>query len=455
MYEFEESFVQKLETYIFAGLLNRDHGFDHTRAEFHRNVFPETFIDPIFSELCRAAKDLYQRTGDCDPAVLYTEISTKPGLFRHADLERATSIILEAIKADSVDSISLVRFLPLLRKASMMKRLPAAQKELEKAVASGMDYAEAHKTFVQPIVDSCSEQTVESFDVRDEMDVISEKIKEFKNNTITLERVVPTGYPLIDSCLRGGMRPTQLIIVGARPATGKTTLALNIAANIIDANNGKHVVFVSLEQSTDQLVEKIISIKAQCRFPKTQEELHAANIRGAIPRMEAVAHTFRFNKLHVVEKTDNVNSLATTVKSLCKRFPVGAVIIDYLQLVPSSGEHSRYEAVTNISNNLKFLAKDADVPVVCLAQLSRNSDTDKRAPRLSDLRDSGSIEQDADIGILLYNNQNNMEEEQQITKNRKVVFDIQKNRNGECGAIEMKFTPEESTFTENKKIKFN
>lgn len=444
-----EEYLHHLQVRVLSGLLNP--GGETPISEltaFHKHVTPETFVDPVFSELCRAAKDLFNRTGDCDPVILLSEISTKQAQFHYADTHHGISILFEATDANNVNSVTLSRYLPILNRVALSKYLPAAQKELKKAVDAGMTYEEAHEKFVAPVVERYKYKAYERFDVDKQVSELKQKVAGFKDAKVVLENVIPTGYLRIDRSLRGGMRPSQLIIVGARPATGKTTMALNIVANVIDNNPGKHAVFVSLEQTSDQLVEKIVSLKAGCQFPKTESELDHVRLIGGIERIEKATQEFSFDRLHVVEKTENIDALGQTIMELCQKHDVGVVVIDYLQLIPFSGERSRYEAITKISNKLKVLAKDARIPIVCLAQLSRGNDSEGRTPRLSDLRDSGSIEQDADIAALLYNEPNESEEESQISNYRTVNFDIQKNRNGALSTIKMEFLPAESKFKE-------
>ena len=442
----EPEYLHQLQLRILSGLLNKD-GDMSMLEEFHKNVAPETFLDSTFSDICRAAKDLYSRTGDCDPVTLLSDISTKTAQFRAASTERGTSILLEASRAVWADSVSLSQHLPILQRAALAKYLPMAQKALEQDVLNGTDYQDAYAKHVAPVIEKYSYKAYTRFDVDTEVAELKQKVEGFKQSKITLERVVPTGFKGIDFAMRGGMRPSQLIIVGARPATGKTTMALNIATNIIDSTK-RHVVFVSLEQTSDQLVEKIVSIKSQVQFPKTETELEIVKRLGGIEKIDRVVKTFPFDLLHVVERTENVDNLYNTVKELCRKHDVAAVVIDYLQLIPTHSGQSRYEGITKISNKLKVLAKDADVPIVCLAQLSRSSDNENRTPRMADLRDSGSIEQDADIGILLYNDNSGTQEEFQIGGRRYVRFDIQKNRNGSLENVKLEFHPAKSTFFE-------
>lgn len=447
-------YLRQLQLRVVAGLLNPNgENNPATLAEFHRCVSENIFIDPVFVEVVKAAKNLYQRTNDCDPVVLMSEISTKTGQIREETLRSMLSIVLEASDALNVNSVSLSRYLPILASTALAARLPAAQKELQKAVLAGTPYEEAYDKFVRPVVDQGKAKTHERFNIDREVAVLKQKVDGFRHDRVSLDRTIPTGFRRIDGILRGGMRPSQLIILGARPATGKTTLALNIAANVLRKSDENHVVFISLEQTTDQLVEKIVSETAACAFPKTETELAKVRITGGLDRIEQATASFPFSRLHVVEKTENVDTLAYTIRELCSKHHVALVVIDYLQLIPSRpGERSRYESVTAISNKLKAVAKDADTPVICLAQLSRGNENESRTPRLADLRDSGAIEQDADIAALLYNDTAEQQEEVEISNTRHVFFDIKKNRNGATSRILLEFHPSESAFKEHKQF---
>lgn len=448
--ENSEAYMRDLQLRVLAGLLETEGTSKSTLRDFHETVFPETFVEPIFSEICRAAKQLYARTGGCDPIVLMSEIDRHSANFSHIDVRDAVSIVFDASKLFNVDSVTLSTYLPILNRAALAKALPLAQKELEGAVLAGTPYEDAYSKFVAPVVERFASKAHERFDVRRVVGEMRSRVEGFARNEIVDDRFVPTGFTALDGTLRGGMRPSQLIIVGARPATGKTTIALNMAANVIESSKDGHVVFVSLEQTADQLVEKIVSRKAGTIFPKTKIELERVRMSGGVSKLEEAAGKFDFSRFHVVEKTEDVEALSASVGEICARHKVAAVFVDYLQLIPSRpGERSRYEAITRISNRLKVLAKDASVPIVCLAQLSRSSENDNRDPRLSDLRDSGAIEQDADVGILLYNDRGESDDELSLSKSRAVNLDVQKNRNGGLTKIRMRFTPAESRFSES------
>ncbi len=260
---------------------------------------------------------------------------------------------------------------------------------------------------------------------------------------------VQTGYPGIDSRLQG-LRAGQMIVVGARPGVGKTSFALNLAVNA--AANGASVAFFSLEMSKIEIAQRLLS--AQAKIP-------LSDIRGA--RIKAN----QWNQ--IMEATRDLSSLdimiddtpGTTVteiraksRRMLKGKEKGIVLLDYLQLLsPPSGmrrSDSRATEVSEMSRGIKIMAKDLEVPVVALSQLNRQvTDRKGQRPQLSDLRESGSIEQDADIVILL---DRSMTEEEAAREDRPDMnvtdFIIAKNRSGPLDIVPLMFLPSSTKFVE-------
>jgi replicative DNA helicase len=206
-----------------------------------------------------------------------------------------------------------------------------------------------------------------------------------------------TGFSGLDRVL-AGMGKSDLILVGARPGMGKTSFCLNIGTNVA-ALTGKTVCMFSLEMSAEQLVNRIISSEAMV-------DSYAMRTGDLKPEdWESIAHaTSNLAKCDIL--IDDTSGITVTgMKAKLRRVKnLGLVIIDYLQLMQSDGRNdNRVQEVSDISRNLKIMAKDLGVPVICCAQLSRGPEgrTSKK-PMLSDLRDSGAIEQDADVVMFLY-----------------------------------------------------
>ncbi|MBR1830226.1 MAG: DnaB-like helicase C-terminal domain-containing protein, partial [Atopobiaceae bacterium] len=260
---------------------------------------------------------------------------------------------------------------------------------------------------------------------------------------------VMTGFNGIDARLQG-LRPGQMIVIGARPGVGKTSFALNLAINA--AAQGASVAFFSLEMSKTEIAQRLLS--AQARIPLSA-------IRGAHIQdnqwpalLEATNDLSRLD----IMIDDTPGTTVTEVRAKARRMlrgkEKGVVILDYLQLVsPPSNQRrsdSRATEVSEMSRGIKIMAKDLGVPVISLSQLSRQveSRTGKR-PQLSDLRESGSIEQDADIVILLDRSMTPEEAERQDRPDENVTdFIIAKNRSGPLDIVPLMFLPGSTKFVE-------
>ncbi len=262
------------------------------------------------------------------------------------------------------------------------------------------------------------------------------------------DQVIPgmsTGLRDLDRAI-SGLNNSDLILLAARPGMGKTSMALNI---LLDAGkrSGKKVAFFSLEMSREQLTLRLIS--SEC-FVDNKKLVTGKLTEEDWESVAAAADSL--NKSTILIDDDSTVTVAD-ILAKCRRVEdLGLIIIDYLQLMQSAGGKSgsrgenRQQVVSDISRSLKIMAKELNVPVLCLSQLSRanESRTDKR-PMLSDLRESGAIEQDADIVLFLYREgyYNRDTENPNLAE-----CIIAKNRHGETGTIELQWTPEFTTFTD-------
>ena len=252
---------------------------------------------------------------------------------------------------------------------------------------------------------------------------------------------VPTGITSLDDIL-GGLQKSDLIILAARPAMGKSTLALNIAYNCA-VNQDKEILFYSLEMSTAQLVSRLMSSVSGVNSERmrtgdlTQDEFSKIyNASGEISELP-----IKF--CDVADVT--VRRILTLARREAHKHDVGLIVIDYLQLINSTRRSdNRVQEISEISRNLKLMAKELNVPVLALSQLSRNVEQrEDHRPMLSDLRDSGSIEQDADVVMMLYRDgyYNKQCESPNVTE-----LIVNKHRNGATGTVNLYFRPEQLRF---------
>ena len=267
-------------------------------------------------------------------------------------------------------------------------------------------------------------------------------IEDRYNNKGTLTGT-PTDYYDLDT-MTNGLQKSDLIILAARPAMGKTSFALNIAQNV--ALKAKiPVAIFSLEMSKEQLVQRLLCAEAEV----DTQRLKTGNMQAKDWEKLAVAMD-KFSQAPIyIDDTAGVT--ITDLRAKCRRLAMteknlGLIVIDYLQLIEGTGREDRMQQISSISRGLKILAKELNVPIISLSQLSRavESRTDKR-PMLSDLRESGSIEQDADIVMFIYRdeyykNANEDEDEAEKAANKgEAEIIIAKHRNGPVGTVKLLF----------------
>jgi len=265
-------------------------------------------------------------------------------------------------------------------------------------------------------------------------------------------RGVPTGFPELDSIL-SGLQKSDLVILAARPSMGKTSLALDIARQAAIGHNVPVGVF-SLEMSTQQLVDRMLAAEAKVnswklRTGRIKSDDDYGRLHDAIDKLSEAP-------IYIDDKSSNtVLSMRSVARRLKTEKDLGLIIVDYLQLItPTStrASDSMVQQVTEISRALKGMARELDVPVLALSQLSRAIEQRRGKPRLSDLRDSGSIEQDADV-VMFIHREDKMSEGSSKTNIAEIM--IEKHRNGPTGKIDLYFDEEKTTFLSVEKGNFS
>ncbi len=258
-------------------------------------------------------------------------------------------------------------------------------------------------------------------------------------------RGVPTGYPGLDNVL-AGLQRSDLIILAARPSLGKTSLALDIARNVATKSKLPVGVF-SLEMSKEQLVDRLIAAEAHVDLWKlrTGKLSDQGEYNDFMKIRDALASLSEAPLFIEDSSSPTILQIRTMARRLQSEHGLGLIIVDYLQLIqPRSSYDNPVQAVTEISRSLKALAKELNVPVLALSQLSRAVESRTiRTPKLSDLRESGSIEQDADVVMFIYR-----EDRDRENTDRKNIADIiiAKHRNGPLGKVGLYFNEQRSSF---------
>ena len=278
--------------------------------------------------------------------------------------------------------------------------------------------------------------------IKEELAEAWERLEHLQRHEATL-RGVPTGYPQLDSLL-AGLQKSDLILLAARPSMGKTALALDIARQTA-TKHGTAVGIFSLEMSSQQLVDRMLAAQAgvnawRLRTGKIKSEDEFSRLQEG---MSALAEA----PIYIDDKpSSTVLSMRSVARRLKMEKDLGLIIIDYLQLITPTharATDSMVQQVTEISRSLKAMARELDIPVLALSQLSRAVEQRRGRPRLSDLRDSGSLEQDSDVVMFIHR-----DDKMNDNSDRPGIAEIlvEKHRNGPTGKIELRFDEEKTTF---------
>ncbi len=308
-------------------------------------------------------------------------------------------------------------------------------REGEEAASAVLDYAE------QRIYDIRQGRTTGSFRTMGEVLVeVYDRIDELAQHPGELPGLT-TGFGELDQIITG-LNKSDLVLIACRPGMGKTTIALNMALSAAK-KSGKDIVFFSLEMSAEQLATRALATESLIDSNKLiTGTLSPEDWNEVAPASE------RLSRLGILID-DNPGITPAEMKAKCRRIKnLGLVVIDYLQLMTTGSRRSdnRTQEVSEMSRSLKIMAKELNVPVLCLSQLSRaNEKRQDKRPMLSDLRESGAIEQDADVIMFLYRDDYYNPE----SPNRSFAeLNVAKNRHGRTGTIRLKFMPQFSLFTQ-------
>ncbi len=259
-----------------------------------------------------------------------------------------------------------------------------------------------------------------------------------------------TGFDRLDA-MTGGLKPSEFIVIGARPSIGKTAFALSIAQNMAVKKNYK-VGFFSLEMSADSLTERLLAAESRTDFVRIRNA--TLTMRDLNSIMDASGKLY--DKVFKIQDTPNMklSELRSQARRMKREDNIDIIFIDYIGLIDpeaNSAQVPRHEQIALVSRSLKALARELKIPVVCLSQVGRQSEG--KAPTLADLRESGAIEQDADIVILLHRDRNEGKDSGENSEQKKLVsiknregfyvqpteIHIEKQRNGETGVFSLGF----------------
>ena len=286
--------------------------------------------------------------------------------------------------------------------------------------------------------------------IKDELAEAWERLDHLQKHTGAM-RGIPTGFSQLDTLL-AGLQKSDLILLAARPSIGKTALALDIARQTA-IKHGTSVGIFSLEMSSQQLVDRMLA--AQSGVNAWRLRTGRISSDEEYERLQAGMAALSEAPIYIDDKpSSTVLSMRSVARRLKIEKDLGLIVVDYLQLITplhSKGGDSMVQQVTEISRALKAMARELDIPVLALSQLSRAIETRRGKPRLSDLRDSGSLEQDADV-VMFIHRDDKMNENSDRPGIAEIL--VEKHRNGPIGRVELRFDEEKTTFLPIEKSDF-
>ena len=399
-------------------------------------VRPEDFYDERHSHIYEAVLGLYEKHSPIDVLTLSDQLRGMQYLDAVGGASYLTELTNFVPTATHVE-----QYAEIVSQKSMRRKMIKASQEIV-----GLGYDESRS--MQEVVEEAETRLFEVSQRQVKQDVVSietilsesfDRLDELHKDSGKI-RGIPTGYRDLDNILAGFQR-SDLFILAARPSMGKTAMVMNLAHNVAVLANEPVMIF-SLEMGKEQLVDRMLSRESGV----DAWALRTGNLTDAdFEKIGQAMGTLSEAKIFIDDSPGiTVSDMRTKARRESHIHPLGLIIVDYLQLMSGgsrfSSESNRVQEISEISRGLKGIARELNVPVIALSQLSRSVESrTPQIPQLSDLRESGSIEQDADVVAFLYR-----EDYYNPESERKNVMDvfIKKHRNGPTGSVELYFDRE-------------
>lgn len=349
---------------------------------------------------------------------------------------------LSDLMSDTILSSNIEYYANIIKENALKRKLITAGSSIIEETFRNPEAQESLEFAEKMIFDISQQKT--SQDIEPLTNVLLETVEkiEYRCNNKGSYTGVPSGYHDLDN-MTAGFQNSDFIVLAARPSMGKTAFALNIAQNIAIRQNVPVIIF-SLEMSKVQLAQRVVCAEA---------EIDAQRVRmGDLQINEWEKMGAKLNDLHAAPLyiDDTAGMSVSDIRAKCRRFKMknpnlGLILIDYLQLIEDRSSNDRNQQISTISRGLKGLARELDVPIIALSQLSRKVEdrTDKR-PMLSDLRESGAIEQDADVVMFIFREEYYDKENPELKNKAQII--IAKQRNGPTGSFELIFQGSTTKF---------
>lgn len=425
---------------VLGGLMLEREAFDQVADLIDAN----DFYKPAHQIIYQTIADLHHKAQPVDLVTVTNSLQHKNQLDQIGGPEYLLSLLDKVVSAANIDSHAKI-----IHEKSLLRRLINTSSQLiEKAYGSDFENAEVLIDIAENEILKVGEKKNAAGLVgpREIVGAAFNKMNDLFNRKVDVTGL-PTGFTDLDK-MTSGLNPGELIIIAARPSMGKTAFSLNIASHIA-LRAKKSVAYFSVEMSKESLMMRMIAAEARV----TIEEIKTGRILDTSwPRLISACGTIADAPIYI-DETSGISPYE--IRARCRRLKaqhgLDCIMIDYLQLMDLKQKvESRERAVAEISKSLKAIAKELQVPVIALAQLNRGVEgRADRKPMLSDLRESGSIEQDADVIMMLYREDYYDKESPEKQGAAKVV--IAKQRNGPTGDVDLRFDGKYNLFRDADK----
>lgn len=412
------------------------------------SIDAESFYVEKHRTIYKAMHELFSKSEPIDV------LSVSSRLKAHKAIERAggASYLTELVNTVPATS-NAHHYAGLVANASTLRKLiESAEHIAELGFDESRDLEEVLDEAEKRMYELTNAPSLHKFvSMRESLGEAWERIDHLHKSTDEM-RGIPTGFKDLDNLL-AGLQRSDLIILAARPSVGKTALALDIARQTA-IHHGTAVGIFSLEMSSQQLVDRMLAAEARVdawklRTGKLSTDQEFSQVRDAIDKLSMAP-------IYIDDKpANNILGMRSVARRLKREHGLGLIIVDYLQMMAPTGRHagdSLVQQVTEISRSLKTLARELDVPVLSLSQLSRAVEQRGGKPRLSDLRDSGSIEQDADV-VMFIHRDDKINKESERPNIAEIL--VEKHRNGPVGKVELYFDDKKTTYLSIEKSSFS
>lgn len=411
----------EIERIILGSLLKQNNLYDRVESIIDK----EDFYDETH-------KKIYELIEDKISKGKIANILTLMGLFDDFGID---SDYVVKLTEDLISLENIIYYVEILRELSLRRKLISLGEDMKSsATKQSLNIDEQVNKIENTILNINKQQntkkTIEFFLGASDLFKKTETMIKNKKNICGIS----SGFKDLDRTT-GGFRKGELTILAARPSVGKTALAVNIGINVALQKIG--VLFISLEMPYDQICSRMISSLSKVPLYNL---MHGKMLMGELK--ECMKHIQKFSELpYFIHDSSflDISSLRLIIKQMKRQHNIELVIVDYLQLMETIAKESREQEISKISRSLKLIAKDTDLPLLVLSQMSRDIEKRKEGdgPKLSDLRGSGSIEQDADLILFLYKDKESTDP---------IKLFVAKNRNGPLAEFNTEYVPEITTF---------